>query len=571
MKSKTFFIAGSMSVLAAASLVVTQTNCQFFDGGDVKGKQGTGIPALPKGELGDPSPKKKSPKKDSPIIAPVVAGLDWPVWSRNGSGNLYSPEKGIAASFDPGKFVKGTEEIDMSTTKNVRWAAKLGSQAYGNTTVAGGKVFVGTNNETPRDKRHIGDRGNVYCLDEKTGKLLWQLVVPKLGAGKVSDWEYLGICSSPTVEGNRVYVVSNRCEILCLDTEGLKNGNQGFQDEGKFMTGKGKPPLTPTELDADIIWIFNMREELGVFPHNIASSSVLIVGDLLFCTTSNGQDWSHLNIPAPKSPCIVALNKKDGTLAAEEAEGIGAAIKHCNWSSPARGKVKGRDAVFFGGGDGVLYAFSTQFKKDEEGYDIFSLLWKYDCVPAEYKKDKDGNEIKYPAAEGPSEIIATPTYFNGHVYVAIGQDPEHGEGVGNLACVNANTGQKAWEYHKIGRTISTCAIDPASGLLIAADYTGYVYCLDAKTGKEHWVYDTKAHMWSSPLVADGKVYIGDEDGDLTILPLKADFDPKQDEPIFETNMLVPIYSSPIVANGTLYIGTQNHLYAIQAPKKTASK
>ena len=145
----------------------------------------------------------------------LASAADWPVWGRNGNRNLYSPEKGLPASFDPGKFKKGTEEIDMATTKNVRWAAKLGSQAYGNTTVTGGKVFIGTNNETPRDKRHLGDRGIVYCLDEKTGELLWQLVVPKLGAGKVSDWEYLGICSSPSVEGNRVYVVSNRCEILC--------------------------------------------------------------------------------------------------------------------------------------------------------------------------------------------------------------------------------------------------------------------------------------------------------------------------------------------------------------------
>jgi outer membrane protein assembly factor BamB len=575
MKSKSFFIVGSMSVLAAASLIVTQTNCQLSGGGNDKRTESTGIPALPKGSQGVPSPKKDSPKKNSPIVAPAVAGQDWPVWGRDGSGNLYSPEKGIAASFDPGNFVKGTEEIDMTKTKNVRWAAKLGSQAYGNTTVSGGKVFVGTNNETPRDKRHIGDRGNVYCLDEKTGKLLWQLVVPKLGAGKVSDWEYLGICSSPTVEGNRVYVVSNRCEILCLDTEGMKNGNQGFQGEGKFMAAKGKPPLTPTELDADIIWIFNMREELGVFPHNIASSSVLIVGDFLFCTTSNGQDWSHLNIPAPESPCLVALNKKDGTLAAEEAAGIGANILHCNWSSPARGKVKGKDAVFFAGGDGILYAFSANefIEKEEDGekYKILKKLWSFDCVPVEYKKDKDGNAIKYPAADGPSELIATPTFFNGHVYVAIGQDPEHGEGVGCLSCVNADTGAKVWDYREIHRTISTCAIDPVSGLLVAADYTGYVRCLDAKTGKEHWVYDTKAHMWSSPLVADGKVFIGDEDGDLTILPLKADFDPKNDEPIFETNMLVPIYSSPIVANGTLYVGTQNHLYAIQAPKKTASK
>ena len=182
-------------------------------------------------------------------------------------------------------------------------------------------------------------------------------------------------------------------------------------------------------------------------------------------------------------------------------------------------------------------------------------------------QDEEGNQIKYPDADGPSELIATPTYYNGHVYVAIGQDPEHGEGVGNLACVNADTGKKVWEYRKIQRTISTCAIDPQSGLLIASDYTGYVYCLDAKTGKEAWIYDTKAHMWSSPFIADGKVYIGDEDGDLTVLPLKADFNPKEDKPLFETNMLVPIYSTPVVANGTLYVGTQTHLYAIKKADK----
>ena len=186
------------------------------------------------------------------------------------------------------------------------------------------------------------------------------------------------------------------------------------------------------------------------------------------------------------------------------------------------------------------------------------------------QKDKEGKVIKYPDAEGPSEIIATPVYHDGHVYIAIGQDPEHGEGSGNLACINADTGKKVWEYHKIQRTISTVAIDESNGLLFASDYTGYVYCVDSKTGKEHWVYDTKAHMWSSPMVADGKVYIGDEDGDLTVLPSKADFDPKNEEPIFETNMLVPIYSTPIVANGTLYIGTQTHLYAVQGPKKSAS-
>ena len=70
------------------------------------------------------------------------------------------------------------------------------------------------------------------CLDEKTGDLLWQLVIPKLGAGKVSDWEYIGVCSSPAVYGDRAYVVTNRCEVVCLGVKGLADGNAGpYKDE----------------------------------------------------------------------------------------------------------------------------------------------------------------------------------------------------------------------------------------------------------------------------------------------------------------------------------------------------
>ncbi|MBZ0255429.1 PQQ-binding-like beta-propeller repeat protein, partial [bacterium] len=144
------------------------------------------------------------------ISSTAASAADWPMWGRTPNRNMMSPEKGIPADFTPGHLKDGTEEVDLSTTKKVKWVTKLGSQAYGNTTVAAGKIFIGTNNESPRNEKHIGDRGNVYCLDEKTGEFLWQLVVPKLGAGKVSDWEYLGICSSPTIdEKNGVgYVVT---------------------------------------------------------------------------------------------------------------------------------------------------------------------------------------------------------------------------------------------------------------------------------------------------------------------------------------------------------------------------
>ena len=142
-----------------------------------------------------------------------------------------------------------------SNVENLKWVAKLGSQSYGNVTVSQGKVFIGTNNENPRDPRHDGDRSILMCFDEKTGELLWQLVVPKLASGKVNDWESLGLLSSPTIEGDRVYVVTSRCEVICLDINGMANGNDGpFKDEAKYVVkdvilDKGKPTERPAPPD----------------------------------------------------------------------------------------------------------------------------------------------------------------------------------------------------------------------------------------------------------------------------------------------------------------------------------
>ena len=126
---------------------------------------------------------------------------------------MVSFEKGITFDFKTGAL-NDDESIDLSTTKNIRWVAKLGSQAYGNVTIGEGKVIVGTNNESNRDYQKKGDRGVVMCFDEKTGKLEWQLVIPKLGAGKVSDWEYIGVCSSSAIEDGKMNDVLKEEGIL---------------------------------------------------------------------------------------------------------------------------------------------------------------------------------------------------------------------------------------------------------------------------------------------------------------------------------------------------------------------
>lgn len=531
----------------------------------------------------------------SACIASSLQAADWPRWGGTDPGrNMYCPDKNLPDHFAKGKeakvdFKPGTEEIDLKNLPNAKWVSKTGSQSYGNVVVAGGKVYVGTNNENPRDPQHQGDRSILMCFDEKSGELLWQLVVPKLASGKVNDWENLGLLSSPCVEQNRVYLVTSRCEVICLDTEGMSNGNDGdFKDEAKYVAGPGKPPAKIGPKDADIIWRYDMMDELGVFPHNASNCSVITDDDNVYACTSNGQDWTHVNIPSPNSPSFVAIDKKTGKLAAEDNAGIGPRIFHGQWSSPSIGTVNGKKLVFFGGGDGVCYAFDTKPQKGsgqpivpvipgpeygrEEDKDSMFLkkVWWFDCNPPE-RKVKDSAH-KYPAPDGPSEINATPVFWKNRIYVAVGQDPEHGEGVGILTCIDATkTGDltktgKIWSYDKIHRSLSTVSITP-DGLLFVGDFSGFVHCLDAETGKVYWTHDMKAHMWGSTLVADGKVYCGDEDGDFTVFAAS-----KEKKVLSEINLGAPVYSTPVAANGVLYVHSNSHLFAFyDAEKKPAIK
>ena len=122
---------------------------------------------------------------------------------------------------------------------------------------------------------------------------------------------------------------------------------------------------------------------------------------------------------------------------------------------------------------------------------------------------------------------------------------------------------KLWEYRGIHRSISTVSIDPDTGLLFVGDFSGILHCLDAETGKLYWTHDMKAHMWGSTMVADGKLYAGDEDGDLVVLAAA-----KEKKVLSETNLGAPVYGTPVVANGTLYLQSNSHLFAFRDEAQT---
>ncbi len=486
----------------------------------------------------------------------------WPLFGGSVSRNMVNTlEKNIPTEWST---EKGKE-------KNIKWQAGLGTRSYAGPVVVDGKVYVGTNRAAPHEPPVPGDKGVLRCYRESDGSFLWQSIHDKLPAGLVNDWPDQGICSTPVVEGNRVYYVSNRCEVICTDTEGLKDGkNEGVQDE-EF---KGKN-------DADVIWRLDMIKDLNVFPHNLAASSPLIAGDTLFVITSNGVDEGHINIPSPKAPSFLALDKKSGKVK-WQSNAPGEKILHGQWSNPTYAVINDTPQIIFPGGDGWLRAFEPETGK---------LIWKFDCNP---KKS-----IWKLAFGTRNNIIATPVVHDIKLYVGVGQDPEHKYGVGHFWCIDLDKATRlgptakdndvspvndvfdpkdpankdsalAWHYggladdktaeeigrnYIFGRTISTAAVH--DGLVYIAEEEGYLHCLDANTGQKYWDHNLGFQQtWGSPYWVDGKVYIGTEGGDMFI------FAHGKEKKLINTISMGRIRSTPVACNSVLYVMTENHLYAI---------
>lgn len=501
---------------------------------------------------------------------------DWPQWGGSPEHNNCPEGKNIPI------------EWDVESGKNIKWKMPLGSQTYGNPTVANGKVYVGTNNEGGYLKRYPKkvDLGVLLCFEEGTGKFLWQDSSPKLPTGRVHDWPLQGICCAPYVDGERVWYVTSRGQVKCVDTEGFHDG----ENDGPFTSEPNE-----NKDEADVIWQYSMMTDLGTSQHNMCSCSIVCIGDVLLVNTGNGVDESHITLPSPDAASFFALNKDTGKLLWSD-NSPGTNILHGQWSSAAYAELGGKPQAIFAGGDGWIYSFAP--KGDGAGNP--KLHWKFDCNPKESKWVLGGRGTR-------NNLIATPVIYDGMVYCAVGQDPEHGEGVGHLWCidptkegdvsptlavdkdskplkhrrlqaVDVDSGEQEienknsaviWHYSQWGdgefeqtmhRSCGTVGIK--DDLLYISDFSGLVHCLDARTGKAHWTHDMFAAAWGSPLIVEGKVYVGDEDGDITIFELS-----NKMNIIAEVNMDNAVYTTPIVANDVLYIANKNTLFAISKDGK----
>ena len=335
----------------------------------------------------------------------------------------------------------------------------------------------------------------------------WQLTREKLPAGRVNDWPEQGICSTPCVEGKRMWVVTNRCELMCVDMEGFHDG----ENDGPY-----KEEADHEKADADIIWSLDMIEELRRLSSQPRHQ---------FAADLRGQHL-HPHIQrrgrGPPGDPVASRTLFPVRERRIRARWFGRTTRRSTPSCTASGLAGpgrgGRQGTGLHAGRRRAGLYALDAKTGEH-------VWKFDLNPKDSKWELGGRGTR-------KAIISTPVFVENSVLLAVGQDPEHGEGVGHLYRIDASkkgdvstvtpdgkpnpNSAEIWHYggeDKDGnelfrRTISTVAV--SAGLVYAPDLSGRLHCVDFKTGKRHWEADVLAAIWGSPMVVDGKVLMGDE-------------------------------------------------------------
>ena len=391
--------------------------------------------------------------------APVLAA-DWPQWGGTVERNMAAEEADIPDTFHPGRKTRTRLGFDPTSARNVRFIARLGSENYSAPVVADGRIYIGTNDEDIDDPRIAPTRGGVLmCLDERSGDLAWRLVVPRLeiDRSKVSedfDDMNLGICSTATVDGDRVYLVTNRCEVVCLDADGLADGNQGpFTDEASFSVPAGAAPLAAGAATGPAPAIL---EEVWKFDCNPAGYR------------------SRAGVPIDYWALVRGAKKdldKDGMLVSP-CEVIGTPVIH-------DGRIYvgiGQDPVH-GPGRGALSCIALD--GDRGDVTATNRVWQY---------------------LGIGRSLSTVSVVDGLVYAA-----EH---AGKVHCLDAKTGNLIWVHDTRDEIWSSTFV--VDGKVFIGTRKGLTI-LRAGREREH-VADIRlgTPVWSVPTAANGTLFVASQ-------------------------------------------------------------
>lgn len=434
--------------------------------------------------------------------ASLASAADWVHW-RGPAMNGHSLEKGLPADFDPAK------------KENVAWTAPYGGRAA--PLVMGGRVYV-----LQGYGEGLGESERVVCLDEATGKKLWEfeqriyhaeIVSSRLGWSPLTGDPAAGTVFAHTTAGN----------LVCLDKDGKLVWQRQMTEEFGRVSGYGGRIAAPT-----------------------FDSGLVVFGMLSSSWGDQARGWNR----------FVALDGKTGAVVwiAETPY----PLKSTYQSNPVVAVIGGQRLLITGGGDGALHAFKVR-----TGEHVWS--YKFSGGAVNPSPVVDGNLVYCShGEENPDKPIIGRV-----ICVDASQiDPKEKEP------------KLVWEYIG-GKRFGLSSPALADGVLYVPEDSGELYAFDAKSGKILWKHRYATEVRGAPLVADSKVYIFDVKGRLSIVPLKNGGKVKPDEDdVFVYQFRETIKGkvvqtetngTPIAVNGRVYLTSRTDLLALAGPNAKPAK
>jgi outer membrane protein assembly factor BamB len=435
-------------------------------------------------------------------LTPAASSAHWPHW-RGPEGNGISRATNLPTTW--------------SLEKNIVWKTPLPAWSGATPVIWGDRIFVTSPSESAPETaggageqetgtRRGGFRGTrrdpggqsllILCLSRKNGAILWK---KELDRGNQVWMKHNNTSPSPVTDGKHVWVV----------------------------TGNGV--VTALTMDGKEVWKRNLQRDYGKFGLNwgYASSPTLYNGMLII------QVLHGYTTDAPSY--LVAFNSLTGKEIWRRERPTDAPMESPDaYTTPAILKHGGTTQIVISGGDYVTG------HDPETGKEI----WRAGGLN--------------PQRQGNYRIVASPVVSDGFIYAPSRRRPLLAIRAGGKGDITAT--HIAWKWEgRGGPDVPTPVTDGKYFYMV--DDSGYATCLDAKTGKLIWGPERTAPgtVDSSPLLADGKLYILNENAVTTVLAAGPQFK------VLATNELDGSYtlSSIAVAGKQLFVRTGTHLYCIE--------
>lgn len=346
--------------------------------------------------------------------------------------------------------------------------------------------------------------------------ILWKVVIPLPGY------------NSPVIWGDKIFVAganASKREVYCFD-----------RNTGKLLWTAsadnipGTPPVAP-----------NVTGDTGQSAPTISTDgqrvyAIFADGDIIAVDMNGNRIWAkNLGVPQNhyghssslityKNLVIVQYDQRVNPRVLALSSLTGDEV----WSTPRKVKISWSSPILVNTGNRSELMLVSEPSVASYDPATGKQLWSFDCMSGEV-----GPSLAY--ADG---VVFALNEYASLTAIKVGDSPE-----------------KLWESSDyLSDVPSPVATDKY--LFVVTSY-GTVVCYDAKNGTSYWTQDFENGFYSSPIIAEGKIYLLDKQGVMHIVNADKTFALIGEAKLGEKSVCTPAF-----ANGRIYIRGDKNLYCI---------